>query len=95
MLADKPKPEPKPFKSGGYVRSKLGMTSAGHINAIQDANENGKWRIKYTRRPMLFTTKDGRVCAITRDSIDKGLPQAAGIPIVDGDKLNDDEPQGE
>jgi hypothetical protein len=36
----------------------------------------------------LFTTADGRLAAITRDAIDKGLPQAAGIPIIDGEKVD-------
>lgn len=47
----------------------------------------------------LFTTADGRTCALTRDAIDKGLPQAAGIRIIDGDKpdgegIRDVEPVG-
>jgi hypothetical protein len=40
-------------------------------------------------RISLFTTADGRLAAITRDAIDKGLPQAAGIPIIDGDKVEE------
>lgn len=79
----------KPFRQGNYVNATLGVTAVGHINKINEVNEREGWRLRYARRPMLFTTADGRVCAITRDSIDKGLPQAAGIPIVDGDKIND------
>ena len=67
-----------------YVDNRFGMTSAGYVQAL--TAPGARLGFRYTIKPTLFKTADGRVCALTRDAIDRGLPQAAGIRIIDGDK---------
>jgi len=78
-----------------YITTKFGMTAAGHVEALKDdtAGRRLPWRWNGPR-PVFFHTKDGRICALTRDAIDRGLPQAAGVRIIDGDKLDELEPAG-
>lgn len=41
-----------------------------------------------------FTRKDGTIGLINRENIDSGAVKAAGIKVIDGDKLDEMEPEG-
>lgn len=78
-----------------YIQNQYGMTSAGFIEALKA--DHGDRRLPWIwngPRPRFFRTKDNRIVALTPDAIDKGLPQATGIRIIDGNKLEDVEPEG-
>jgi len=68
-----------------YVLVNNCVTSAGLCWMICQLWQSGQLSWRWTIRPTLFRTADGRTCAMTRDAIDKGLPQAAGIYVIDGD----------
>lgn len=68
------------------IRSRL-MRTASLVPAVASVYKHIK---KPTGHFQIFAMPDGRMVALTPDSIAKGMPEQAGINAVDLDKLDDD-----